>query len=501
MGFFGNLSQQFRQVWQGMSPGRRVAMAVVGLVTTATVLGVAYWAAQPDYRVLFSGLAPEDASAITTKLQAQGVSFRLSSGGTSVLVPAEQLQQVRVDMAGDGLPVKGGKGFELFDQSPLGMTPFTQHVNYIRAMQAELARTIMSIDPIVFARVHIVKPDPSPFIRDQKPTTASVVVRLKPGTSLSRHVSNGVVALVARSVEGLTRENVTIVDDHGKLLSEEHNPETGMIGSHMDYRRELEKYLSAQAESVLAPVMGTGKALVRVTADINFQRHKEKKETYQPDGRVPTMEKLTTSKATSGPGNQARGPTGTASNLGKPPAPATTAPANNVEETTETNYVVSKVTQEFEDKVGSIERLTIAALVDLSGGEKGEPRMSMSDVQDIIKQAVGFKTGRDDIKVTNVKLPGAPTLPSTDDEVEKVQFLHTLVTLVKNASLGIAALAGLIMVWMVLRRLKPRRVEAPSERSAVLERLATTAQQDPQAIARVLTHWLEQSERPRRQAA
>src|SRR5262249_1383055 len=150
------------------------------------------------------------------------------------------------------LPVKGGKGFELFDQSTLGATPFTQHVNYMRALQAELAKTIMQIDPVTFARVHIVKPEPSPFLRDQKPTTASVMLKLKHGSSLNRNTSAGIIALVTRSVEGLTRENVTLVDSQGRLLFEENTSEAGMMGSHMDYRRELESYLASKAEGMLA---------------------------------------------------------------------------------------------------------------------------------------------------------------------------------------------------------------------------------------------------------
>src|SRR5438445_5340845 len=178
MEFLRTLGRQLRELWQGMSPGRRIGLLLVSFVAVGVVLGVGYWAAQPDYRVLYAGLSVEDSAAITNKLQAQGVSYRLAAGGTTVLVAADQVQQRRLELAADGLPAKGGKGFELFDQSPLGMTPFTQHVNYLRALQAELARTIMQIDPVISARVHIVRPDPSPFLRDQKPTTASVVLRL-----------------------------------------------------------------------------------------------------------------------------------------------------------------------------------------------------------------------------------------------------------------------------------------------------------------------------------
>src|SRR5262249_42757446 len=152
------------------------------------------------------------------------------------------------------------------------MTPFTEHVNYLRALQAELARTIMQIDPVTAARVHIVRPDPSPFIREQKPTTASVMLRLRPGSTLSRNIAAGIVSLVSRSVEGLTPDNVTLVDANGRLLSDPHAAEGGSMGPQMEYRRELETYLATKAEGMLAQVLGAGRAVVRVTADINFQR-------------------------------------------------------------------------------------------------------------------------------------------------------------------------------------------------------------------------------------
>ncbi|MFO0966548.1 MAG: flagellar basal-body MS-ring/collar protein FliF [Gemmataceae bacterium] len=509
MNYFSQLTQQLRQVWQGMSPGRRIAMVLILIIGVATVLGIGYWASQPDYRVAFSGLAAEDASAITNKLQASSVPYKLDAGGTSILVPADKLQQVKIELAADGLPSKGGAGFEMFDKSSFGMTPFAQQVNYLRALQAELARTIMQIDPIVYARVHIVRPDPTPFLREKKPTTVSVMVRLKPGATLSRNAAASVVALVSRSVEGLGRENVTIVDTHGRLLSEDINPETGMIGSHLEYRRELESYLSSRAEQMLAQVVGPGRALVRVTADLNFQKHKEKKETYSPEGKVASKEMITSSK-TAGAAPKGGAP-GTASNTGKggsgPGGGGTTA-----EETVQTDYVISKITQETEEKFGGIDRLTIAALVDLSPSDKdakdAAPSLKLADAEEIIKQAVGYKTGRDEIKVTGAQLKVPEEPANADEHLESVQQWQNILNLVRYASLGLAALAALGIGWMVLRRGKPTSPEpaqnAPgkaAERDPLVESLSSAAEQNPEALVRVLEAWLEKSEQPRRMAA
>ena len=219
--------QQGKQVWLGMSLGRRVLFMVVAAVSIAAVVGVGYWASQPDYRVLYSELSAEDAGAITAKLQAQNVSFRLAANGSTIMVPVEQVQQLRLDLSVEGLPSKGGKGFELLDGNQLGTTPFGQHVNYTRALQAELAKTIMQIEPVSFARVHLVQPEQSPFIRERKPTTASVVLKIKPGATLSRATAGGIAAVVARSVEGLTPDQVTLLDTNGHVLLDPKGADAG----------------------------------------------------------------------------------------------------------------------------------------------------------------------------------------------------------------------------------------------------------------------------------
>ena len=218
MEFLQRYWQQARQVWLGMSLGRRVFFSVTAALSVAAVVGVGYWASQPDYRVLYSELSAEDAGAITAKLQTQGVSFRLAANGATIMVPAEQVQQLRLDLSVEGLPAKGGKGFELLDGNQIGTTPFGQHVNYMRALQAELAKTIMQIEPVAFARIHLAQPEQSPFIRERKPTTASVVLKIKPGKTLSRSTAVGIAALVARSVEGLTPDQVTLLDTNGHVL-------------------------------------------------------------------------------------------------------------------------------------------------------------------------------------------------------------------------------------------------------------------------------------------
>lgn len=342
MRFFQQFAEQLRQVWLGTSVAGRLGFVVLTAVCAAAISGVGYWAAQPDYHQLFSGMSAEDAGAVTAKLHAKGIPFQLSAGGTTISVPAALVQQVRVDLAVAGLPAGGTKGYELLDESPLGVTPFLQHVNLGRAIQAELAKTIMQIEPVESARVHIVRPEPTPFVRDQKPTTASVVLKLKPGTTLSRSVAAGIVSLVASSVEGLSPDGVTIMDTTGRVLSGPKGDKAGAVASlQLEHRRETEAYLASKAEEMLSVLLGPGRAIVRVTADINFKRLREKREQIDPESRVVTRERTTQKKSTAN--SSARGAAGATSNNGK----ATTEPGSTgtgtQEEESENSYEFSKI--------------------------------------------------------------------------------------------------------------------------------------------------------------
>ena len=227
--------------------------------------------------------------------------------------------QVYLDLSTEGTPGSGkiGKGLDLFDQPMLGATPFNQNVNFVRAQQAELARTIMQIDSILHARVHIVRPEPSPFIREQKPTTASVMLKLRPGATLNRSTISGIGALVSGSIEGLTRENVHIIDATGRQLSENGDSESGIGGTVLDQRKEMERYLGSEAERVLAHVLGPGRAIVRVTVEMNNKLLHEKREIINADGKVPRSEKIVVNKFVSSGGAGKGGVAGSSSNFGK----------------------------------------------------------------------------------------------------------------------------------------------------------------------------------------
>ncbi len=476
--------------WQAMGRGRKILWLLVGGSCLSLALFV-WWVSQPEYRVLYSDLSAEESGAITSKLQSKGVSYKLAAGGSTILVAADQVMQVHVDLTSEGTPgsSKIGKGLDLFDQSSFGSTSFNQHVNFLRAQQSELARTIMQIDPIVFARVHIVMPEKSPFLREQKATTASVLVKLRPGANLNHSVVDGIAALVAGSIEGMTRENVRIIDSSGRLLSDRGDPETGMMGSVIDQRKEIEQYLAGEAERMLEHVLGEGKAIVRVTAELNPKLMREKREMIIAEGRVAKTEKTTLKKSTGdAPG---KGVAGAGSNTGR----AGSSAGSKTEETQQSDYEYPRTFQEWQQKQASIDRLTIAAFVDLGADEK---TISMEDIGKTIKQAVGFKPDRDDIQITQVKMPTA-----TNDAFEKewaaYQQWQMILAVIRHASIGMIALCAVPLVWVLLRRraaAAPPAVEPSGEAPDILKFRTVSAEFDhnPEALARVLSRWLERAE-------
>jgi flagellar M-ring protein FliF len=492
--------QELNSTWQSLSLGQRAGLILFALLGIGILLGVGWWATQPDYRVLDADLSPEEAGAITAKLRSLGVDYRLEHGGTTILVPADRVGQVRLDLAVDGLPTKGGKGLEIFDEPSLGATPFTQHVNYQRALQGELAKTITQIDSVSRARVHIVRPEASPFIREQKPTTASVFLRLKPGATMNRSIAAGIVALVTRSVEGLKPENVTLLDQNGRVLSEQ-SGEMGHVSTQLDYRRSIENHLAFKAEEMLTHALGPGRAIVRVAADVNFQWMKEKKKTFDPQGKVIASESTTSDKSTT-TGSGARGAAGATSNLpGRTSGSGSGSGTTKTEgETTTTEFKVSETERETEARPGDVERITIAAMVDLSGnggsanGSSARP-LTAEDVAETIKKAVGFKADRDEIKVTEVRLAGPVSTEVAQEQWEQWQSWQNIIEIVRNSSLGVGAVLALVLCLMLLQRVSKLLSPSPPGRSAArpaaLDRIATVAAREPEAIARALAAWLE----------
>jgi flagellar M-ring protein FliF len=485
--------------WQAMGLRRKIGWSAMGLMCLA-LAAILWWAAQPEYRVLYVGLSVEEAGAITSKLQAKGIPFKLSAGGTTIQVPADQAMQAHLDMNNEGIAgsAKIAKGWDSFDQGRIGATPFDNSVTFMRAQQAELARTIMQIDPIIYARVHIVRPETSPFIREKKVATASVMIKCRPGASLSRNTVDGIAALVSGSLEGLAKENVRIVDANGRLLSKNQDGEAGGLGSLVDQKRDIEQYLAGEAERMLTSVLGAGRAVVVVRADLNDKQMREKKEIFNLESRVAKTEKTTLNKTNTTTTAGKGGAAGSTSNLGKGPGGGVnTGGSTTSQETQQSDYDYPKTIQEWQNKTGSIDRLTIAAFVDMSGLDKSEQAISLADVKKTIEKAVGFKSERDEIQVTQVHMPAA-TSEGFEEEWASHQRWQTILTIVRNGSMAMVALCALPMTWLLLRRRGSAAQARPEP--AKLERLSEELDRHPEALAKILALWIDHAEAPDKKA-
>jgi flagellar M-ring protein FliF len=504
MDFFRRLGQQLRDVWAGMSAARRALFVAVAMLLAGLIGGVFYYRSQTEWAVLYSNLTPDDEQAIRDRLQTQGVPVRTSTDHRTIEVPADRVGTLRIDLAGQGLPAQA-KGYELFDEPSLGSTPFQQNVNLLRAKQAVIAKTIRQLDPVANATVEIAKPEPSPFLRERQPTTAAVQVTLRPNATLTRAQVNGIVAFVSRAVEGLTPENVTVVDSKGNQLSEPGEPDAGAVASQLDYRRAVESYLSEKAQAILIPALGRGRAVVKVTADINFQHRKEILDTINPEQKALKSER-TTSRTSTTSGGGARGIAGAQANLasrqGGAGGTGGGSTSNTKDEESESSYDYSRTHTEMDDKLGAIKRLTVAATVDLTPTDGSKPPLTSQAVEGLIKGAIGFDDQRGDtIQVTEARLTTLATPPPAETAAEAPPTIEwwrdpQFFLWVRNVSMAVAVvLLGLVMVLIAVLMIRGKRAPAPAALPqappAPAGRLATAAQYDPDTLARAIAALME----------
>lgn len=495
---------QLRQFWTNLSPIAKWIYGATAVVLLAVVGGVGFWSTQTDYAVLVSGLKAEDAGEITKKLDADRVSYKLTNDGTTILVPTEKKLKTRMNLAVAGIIPGKGKGYELFDTLPMGTTPFVQNINLTRALETELTRTILEMDPVAQARVHIAQTEETPFAREQKPVTASIAVRTKQGMVLSRPAVEGIVKIVAGSVKGLSPENVTVVDMEGRVLSEKRDPRGNMASNdQLAYQREVEARYVENAQEILAGLLGPGRAVVRVTADMSFRHLKEFSEKFDPDGQVAVHELENSSKSTIPPGP--RGPVGAVSNLAPPPAapgqPPVVVPMRD-DKTSETEYAVSRVNLEKEEQQGVIDRLTVAVMLipPKGAGDNIEESLGVSqdDIRELIKPAVGFKEARgDQIKVVIGKAPVDPApeevaiADNTPVALPPFLFGQDYMSVVKGTSLGIAALVAIAIAVKSLRR-RPAPAPTPAPAFATASSAVPDELNDLHAVAATIKAWLEE---------
>jgi flagellar M-ring protein FliF len=252
--------------------GRNIIIMVGAALSIALMAGVWMWSQQPDYRVLFSNFSDRDGGAIVASLQQMNIPYKYADGGGAILVPADKVHDARLKLASQGLPKGGNVGFELMENQKLGVSQFHEQVNFQRALEGELARSIQSIAQVQAARVHLALPKASVFVRDQQKPTASVLINLHPGRSLDQQQVNAMVHLVASSVPDLPPKNVSVIDQNGNLLSQndKQRDANGLDPSQLKYVQELQQSIVKRIESIISPIVGPDNVRAEATADVDF---------------------------------------------------------------------------------------------------------------------------------------------------------------------------------------------------------------------------------------
>jgi flagellar M-ring protein FliF len=435
-----------------LPPARRVTVAAVGLASMAAVLGLAWWVERPLYRPLFTNLSEQDAGAIVEALKAEKVPFQLEDGGRAVLVPAERLYELRLSLAGRGLPEGGGVGFELFDRQTLGQTDFLQRLNYQRALQGELGRTIAQLGGVESARVHVAIPERSLFVAEDRRPSASVVVRLAPGRALSRAQIDGIVHLVASSIEGLQTEGVTVVDEAGRMLTPDRNMRdtTGASSAVLEYQSTVERQLAERVEGMLAAVVGRDKAIARVAATLDFARVERTEESWDPD-RTAVRTQRTTREETTGP-RLGGGTPGVQANLTNDTNPVEANGPGSSRRDESQSYEISKVVSHTVAPVGAVKQLSVAVLIDGTYAEEGgkrvfkpRPQEELDRMRELVKSAVGFSEARGDkIEISSVAFQTEP-MPEGEG---MLAGLGRWAPAVGTRLLGVAFAAAMLL-WVV----------------------------------------------------
>jgi flagellar M-ring protein FliF len=392
---------------------RRAIFVATAAGSLAFFLWIAFGTASTHYALLYRGLAGDEMAEVVKALDAERATYRLTEGGGSIEVASDQVYALRIHLAGQGLPRGGGAGFELFDKSDFGVTDFVHRVNYRRALQGELARSIAELEPVSRARVQIAMPERSVFVGDEaRQPSASVVVDLRGGRDLSVEQVRGIVHLVSASVESLAAERVTVVDGRGRLLAPVgESVDSAQPHGTGEYQERLESELGHRIESILGHAVGAGRVVARVRADLDWTQTEQTEERFDPDQQVERSVQKSTEVDESGRGvGVAEGAPGVASNLpGGRGGPimgneGSTQRSSRTDETT--NYEIGKTVRRSVGSVGTVKRLTVAILLDGkpavgAGGEEApefQPWTAdeIANFEQLAKRAVGFDDQRGD---------------------------------------------------------------------------------------------------------
>lgn len=486
-----NRGSSLQALWHRLRTNPKISLLISAAAAIAIVVALLLWAKGSTYRVLYSNLNDRDGGAIVTQLTQMNIPYRFTDNGSALLVPEDKVHETRLRLAQQGLPKGGAVGFELLDQEKFGISQFSEQVNYQRALEGELARTIESLGPVQRARVHLALPKPSLFIREQKSPSASVTLTLQSGRLLDDEQINAIVYMVSSSVANLPADKITIVDQAGRLLTQSDMNGRDISASQLKYTHEIESGYQRRIEAILSPVVGSANVRAQVTAQIDFSSREQTDEQYQPNQQAnkAAIRSQQTSLSEQRGGPQVGGVPGALTNQPTPPATAPieapkadgdnkektdaageNTPANqavttsitnkngvlNSRQDATTNYEVDRTIRHIQQKANTIERLSVAVVVNYQGVDKdGKPKPltkeQLEKIEALAREAMGYSTTRGDtLQVVNT--------PFTDMHTDQgeLPFWKTPMFIDKLLDIG-RYLIVLLVGWLLWRKwVKPQ---------------------------------------------
>ncbi len=429
---------QLKEVFDRFTINQKVSLIALSMVTVLAILALLIWANRPQYTILFSDLSSTDAARIRDQLQDEKVSYRLRNGGSTILVPRARLYDLRLQLAASGIPSQPGAGYEIFDRTNLGMSDFVQKLNFRRALEGELGRTISSLAEVEQARVHVVIPEAALFREDEKETTASVVLKLKGRVRPREDQIRGITVLVARSVEGLEPENITILDSYGNILAgmKAFDPLVGLSSTQLELQHKVESHLASKAQSMLDGVLGQGRSIVRVSSELDFQTIERTSEIYDPESAIVRSEERTESFSSGGGTTQSK------------------------EENLLSNYEINKTVEHIIDSGGSILQLSVAVMIDgtYRSGEDGTveytPRSEeeTASLANMVRGALGIREERGDVlEISNIAF-NKEMFTQVSESWAATEYKELAVAVLPKVILGTVLLILIFMIRGFLRR-------------------------------------------------
>jgi flagellar M-ring protein FliF len=469
--------QPLQRIWLGLSRTQRIGLGVVVAALMGVLFIVSTVGHGADTAVAFSGLSTDDMAAIVAKLKDAKIPYELGDGGV-IRVPSGQVHDARLATAGMGLGGKpaSGSGFELFNQPSFGQTEFTQKVNYQRALENEIARSIDQMAAVETSRVHLVMPQQTLFASQQKETTASVMLKLKPGKRLDSAQARSISNLVAGSVEGLKPQNLIIVDVNGNTLTPDEGGDlTGLSSKQLDTQRTYEATTERNLQVMLDRVLGGGKSNVRVSALMNWDHNEQTSETFTPTdpAQTPIRTSHGITETTSGGGSAIGGVPGAATNNAAVPTyQGGTANGGTTSKTdNQTTYELNKSIQKLVRAPGSVTRLSVSVMLDDDpNNPSGALRQS---VQDAVNAAAGIDSARGDVLTVTSLVFNRDELRTTQAAMAEVAQKEQLMSYVHLAALGLGPVLMLLVLFFILTR---------GRKKSTVEVLANQAKTAPAAV-------------------